>query len=109
SQRCVTAARPLLLQQHYLRPRLDRPPPLVRLDQIGEAFQQGRLPRPVPPDQRQPIPRPDKQIEPAKQPATPLDEAEIFISEDWCGHGGADRDSTPPRPPPAWRRRALRH
>ena len=38
--------RRILLEQHHLGPRLDRPPALVGLDQVGEAFEQGRLARP---------------------------------------------------------------
>ena len=81
--------RRILLEQHDLDPRLDRPPPLVGLDQVGEAFEQGRLARAVAPDQRQPVARADEQVEAAEQPAGSLDQAEIFIGEDGRGHGGA--------------------
>ena len=79
----------ILLEQHHLDPRLNRPPPFVRLDQIGDAFEQGRLPRPVPPDQRQPVALADEQVEPTEQPAGALDKAEILIGKDGRGHGGA--------------------
>ena len=47
--------RRILLEQHDLDARLDRPPPLVGLDQPGEAFEQSRLARAVAADQRQPV------------------------------------------------------
>ena len=81
--------RRILLEQHHPGAGLDRPPPLVGLDHVGEAFEQGRLARPVAPDQRQPVALADEQVEPAEQPAAALDEAEIFISKDGRGHGGA--------------------
>ena len=92
----------VLLEQHHLGPRLDRPPPLVGLDQVGEAFEQGRLARAVAPDQRQPVALADEQVEPAEQPAGALDEAEIFISEDGRGHGGPDRGESAARHPAPW-------
>ena len=98
-QRREPGHRRILLEQHHLDPRLDRPPPLVGLDHVGEAFEQGRLPRPVAPDQRQPVALADEQVEPAEQPARALDQAEIFISEDGRGHGGPDRDSIAARHP----------
>ena len=47
----------ILLQQHDLGARNDRPPPFVGVDHPGEAFEQGRLARAVAADQRQPVPR----------------------------------------------------
>ena len=84
-----TVDRRVLLEQDHLDARLDRPPALVGLDQSGEAFEQGRLARAVAADQGQPVARADEQVESAEQPAGALDEAEIFISEDGGGHGGA--------------------
>ena len=80
--------RRILLEKHDLDARLDRPPPFVRLDQPGQAFEQGRLARPVAPDQGQPVALPDEQVDPPEQPAAALDESEIFISEDGCCHAG---------------------
>ena len=78
--------RRVLLQQHHLRPRHDRPPPLVGLNQVGEAFQQRRLAGAVAADQRQPVARADEQIEPAEQPAFALDQAEILVSQNGGCH-----------------------
>src|SRR5205085_11314355 len=80
--------RRVLLEQHYLCARLHGPPPLVCVDHAGEAFQQSRLAGAVAADQRQPVARADEQVDAAEQPAVALDEAEIFISEYWCCHGG---------------------
>src|SRR5207302_11430943 len=83
----------VLLEKHDARTRNNRAPALVGLDQAGEALEKGRLARAVAADQRQPVARADEQVDAAKLPAGALDEAEIFKSEDGCGHGlSADRE-----------------
>ena len=79
----------VLLQQHDLGAGHDLARPLVGLDQPGEAFQQGRLARAVAADQRQPVARPDDDVEVAEQPAFALDQAEIFIGQNWGCHRAA--------------------
>ena len=76
----------LLFEQDDARAGLDRSPALVGVDLAGDQLQQGRLARAVAPDQRQPVARTDMHVEPAKEPAGALDEAEIFECEDWCCH-----------------------
>ena len=76
-----------LLQQDDAGPRHDRPPPLVRIDDARDQFQERRLARAVAPDERKPVALADLQVEVAKEPSRSLDEAEVFVSEDWCGHG----------------------
>ena len=80
--------RRVLLEQHHLGPRLDRPPALVGVDQPGQSPEQGRLAGAVAADERQPVSRPDEDVEAAEQPAITLDQAEIFKSEYGSGHGG---------------------
>ncbi len=74
----------LLLQQHHARARHDGAPALVRFDPPGDQLEQRRLAGPVAPDQRQPVARLDMDVEAAEQPPRSLDEAEIFICEDWA-------------------------
>jgi hypothetical protein len=76
----------VLLEQHDARTRDDRALALVGVDHPGEAFEQCRLARAIAPDQRQPVARPDVDVEPAEQPAFALDEAEVFERENWGSH-----------------------
>ena len=76
----------ILLEKHDLHTRLNGPPPLIGLDHPGDTFEQGGLARAIAPDQREPVAPADEQVEAAEQPAGALDEAEIFISENGCGH-----------------------
>ncbi len=69
----------ILLEQHDSRARNDRPRPDIGVDRAREAFEQRCLARPVAADQRQPVARPDIDIDPAEQPALALVEAEILI------------------------------
>ncbi|MCY1172293.1 hypothetical protein D9M73_124260 [compost metagenome] len=80
--------RRFLLELDHARARHDRAPPLVGIDLAAEQLEQGRLARAVAPDQRQPVARPDMNIEPTEQPARALNDAEIFICENWCSHEG---------------------
>ena len=81
----------VLLQHYDPRARLHRACALVRLDQPGDEFQQGRLARAVTPDQRQPVALADMNIDPLEQPVGALREAEIFIGKNRCCHGRAAR------------------
>ena len=81
----------VLLEQHDAAPRDDRSPALVRVDQAGEALQQGRLARAVAADQRQPVARADVDVEMAEQPAFALNEPEVFVRECRRRHGPPDR------------------
>src|SRR5689334_20703856 len=76
----------ILLEQDDIRARNDCPLALVRLDEIGEAFEQGCLPRAIAPDQRQPIALTDIEIEAAEKPTFALDESKAFVREDRCRH-----------------------
>ena len=79
--------RRFLLQQDDARSRHDRPSTLIRIDFRAQQLHQRRLASAIAPDQRQPVARTDMDVEPAKQPAVTLDNAEIFECEDWCsGH-----------------------
>jgi hypothetical protein len=87
-ERPVRAHGRVLLQQHHALARDDRPPPLVRVDQPGQALEQGGLARAISPDQREAVPRTDMDIDPAEQPAFALHEAKVFERENGCSHGG---------------------
>jgi hypothetical protein len=69
----------ILLQQHHPGTRNNLPLALVRIDQAGEAFEQGRLASAVAADQRQPVARPDENVEIAEEPAFTLDQSKAFI------------------------------
>ena len=71
----------ILLEQHDPRPRHDRARALVGVDHPREAFEQGRLARAVAADQRQPVARPDMDVDSAEQPAFALDQAKVFKAE----------------------------
>ena len=53
----------------------------------GEQFEERRLARAIAADQRQSVTGRDEQVEMPEQPAAALYKAEVFISEDWGGHG----------------------
>ena len=95
----------VLLEQHDPRPGHDLAQALVGVDHPGEAFEQGRLARAVAPDQRQPVARPDVDVEPAEQPAFALDQAKIFEAQDRGCHGA--RPSLASRPRHACLNRAI--
>ena len=78
--------RRVLLEQDDIRPRNDRALALVRVDQPGEALEQGRLAGAVAADQRQPVALADVQVELAEQPAFALDQPKVFVGEDRRGH-----------------------
>src|SRR3546814_15138027 len=59
---------------------------LVRVDAAREQPQQRRLAGAVAADQREPVARADIDVEFTEQPAAALDQAEAFISENWCCH-----------------------
>ena len=61
---------------------------LVTVDRAGDELQQRRLAGAVAADQRQPITRPDIEIEVAEQPAGALNEAKVFVRENRGSHGG---------------------
>ena len=52
---------------------------LIGFNEIGEAFQKRGLARSIPADQRQPVARPDMDVEVPEQPAFALDQAEVFV------------------------------
>ncbi len=96
AQRGEIGHRRILLEQDHLRPRLNRPPPLIGLDQIGEALEQSRLPDPIlRPINANRSRSPIKRVEIAEQPAGALDQAEIFIGKGrgraWPRHKGDRR------------------
>ena len=78
----------ILLEQHDAASRDDRPPPLVRIDQPGEALQQRRLAGAVAADQRKPVARADVNVEMTEQPSFALNEPKVFVGEGRSGHGG---------------------
>ena len=76
--------RRFLLEQDHARAGHDRAAALIGIDDVAEQFHQRRLTRAIAPDQREPVARANMDVEPTKEPAGALDNAEIFICEDWC-------------------------
>jgi hypothetical protein len=74
--------RRFLFQQDDLGARNDRPAAFVAVDRARDQLEQRGLAGAVAADQRQPVARPDEQVEMAEQPSRTLDKAEIFIGED---------------------------
>ena len=79
-----------LFEQDHLCPRFAGPPPFVKLDQSGDDFQKRGFARPVATDQRQPVPLTHEQVEASEQPATSLNQADIFKGEERGCHRAAD-------------------
>ena len=74
----VERDRRVLVEHDDARAGPDRPPPFVDLGPAGEDLEERRLARAVAPDQRQPVALADREVEPAQQPAVPLDETDRF-------------------------------
>src|SRR3546814_13834064 len=66
----------LLLEHHDMRAGDDHPLALVGVDLPGEQLEQSRLARAVAADQRQPVARPDIDVDILEQPAAALHKAE---------------------------------
>ena len=79
----------VLLEQHDLGTGYDLAGPLVGVDEASEAFEQGRLAGAISADQRQPVPRPDENVEISEEPAFALDQAKVFKGQNWGCHRGA--------------------
>ncbi len=62
----------ILLEEDDVGARNDRALAAVGVDQPGEAFEQGRLARPVAADERQPVALADVEVEVLEQPALAL-------------------------------------
>ena len=88
-QRREAGHRRVLFQQDDAGARNGLANSLVGVDLAREALEQRRLAGPVTADQRQPVARADMNVDAAKEPAFPLDEAEIFEAEHGRRHGGA--------------------
>src|SRR3546814_1842063 len=71
----------------------DRTGALVRFDLRGDELQQRGLARAVAPDQRQPIPLPDENVEIAEKPVGALRQAEIFEGKDGSRHRSEEHTS----------------
>jgi hypothetical protein len=98
-QRGVAGDVGFLLEQHDLGAGLDRALALVGLDQVRDQPEQRGLAHAVAPDQRQPVARPDVQVELAEQPAPALLQAQAFPGEDRCvRHCGAPLRRSQPVP-----------
>ena len=69
----------ILLQQDNSSSGHDLAFALIRLDQVGEAFEQRRLARAVASDQGQPVARADVNVEVPEQPSLALHQAKVFI------------------------------
>ncbi len=72
----------VLLEEHDVGPRYDRALALIRVDHVREAFEQRSLAGAVPADQRQPVALTNVEIEMAEQPAFPLDQSQVFVTQD---------------------------
>ncbi len=86
AQRRKSGQRRFLLEQDDACAGHDGAPSFVGVDLPRQKLEQRRLSGAVPTDQRQPVAWPHEQVEPAEQPAAPLDNAEIFICENGCSH-----------------------
>src|SRR3546814_1719205 len=93
AQRGEAADVGILLQHDDAGAGTDRTGALVRFDLRGDELQQRGLARAVAPDQRQPIPLPDENVEIAEKPVGALRQAEIFEGKDGSRPGGAARRS----------------
>ena len=78
----------VLLEQHDVGPRDDRALAFIGVDQPGEALEQGRLAGAVAANEREPVAFANVEVELADKPAFTLDEAEVFVREDWAGMVG---------------------
>jgi hypothetical protein len=85
-QRRVAGQIGFLFEQDDLRAGHDRPTSFVRIDLAGDQPEQSGLARAVTADKSQAVAFAEMEVDVTKKPAGTLDEPQVFIGKDRCGH-----------------------
>ena len=88
-ERSEAVHRGVLLEQYDVRPRNDRPLPLVGIDHSGNALEQRRLARAVAADEGEAVALANVQVEITEEPTLALDQPKVFVGEGWRRHFAA--------------------